>query len=101
MLISSNVLNGINGTPKIPGDKSISHRSIIIPSIAKGITEITNITNEMIKDGDEIISVLNNFKKYINLHEKKIIYLIGHNSIHFDILTRLRGKHRLLSDLTS
>ncbi|SVB36379.1 uncharacterized protein METZ01_LOCUS189233, partial [marine metagenome] len=31
MLISSKIVNGINGTVKIPGDKSISHRSIIIP----------------------------------------------------------------------
>ena len=33
----------IRGSISIPGDKSISHRSIIIPSIAKGVTEIKNI----------------------------------------------------------
>jgi 3-phosphoshikimate 1-carboxyvinyltransferase len=43
MLISSKIINGINGTIKIPGDKSISHRSIIIPSISKGITQISNL----------------------------------------------------------
>ena len=43
MLISSKIVNGINGTVKIPGDKSISHRSIIIPSISKGITQISNL----------------------------------------------------------
>ena len=43
MLASSKILNGINGIAKIPGDKSISHRSIIIPSIANGITEVDNI----------------------------------------------------------
>ena len=32
-------------TIKIPGDKSISHRSIILGSIAKGKTEITNFLN--------------------------------------------------------
>lgn len=53
--------------------------------IPKKITEITNITNEMIQtSGDEIINVLNNFKKYIE-NGNKIIYLIGHNSIHFDL----------------
>ena len=31
------------GSPKIPGDKSISHRSVIIPSISNGITEVKNI----------------------------------------------------------
>ena len=43
MLVSSKISNGINGIADIPGDKSISHRSIIIPSIAKGVTEIKNI----------------------------------------------------------
>ena len=43
MLISTKVLNGINGIAKIPGDKSISHRSIIISSISKGTCQITNI----------------------------------------------------------
>ena len=35
-------------TIKIPGDKSISHRSIILGSIAKGKTEITNFLNDNI-----------------------------------------------------
>ena len=43
MLISSKIASGINGTIKIPGDKSISHRSIIIPSISKGVTQISNL----------------------------------------------------------
>ncbi len=43
MLISSKIVNGINGTIEIPGDKSISHRSIIISSISKGVTQISNL----------------------------------------------------------
>jgi len=43
MLVSSKIVNGINGTVIIPGDKSISHRSIIIPSISKGVTHISNL----------------------------------------------------------
>ena len=43
MLKSSLILNGITGIANIPGDKSISHRSIIIPSIANGITEVNNL----------------------------------------------------------
>ena len=57
MLISSKVLNGINGIAKIPGDKSISHRSIIIPSITNGISQITNI----LKSSD-VINTINAFK---------------------------------------
>ena len=43
MLISSKIKNGFNGKVLIPGDKSISHRSIIIPSISNGTSEINNI----------------------------------------------------------
>ena len=42
-MISYSINDGVNGTPTIPGDKSISHRSIIIPSIANGVCEIKNI----------------------------------------------------------
>ena len=42
-MISDIIKNGINGVPNIPGDKSISHRSIIIPSISNGICEVNNI----------------------------------------------------------
>ena len=38
LLASSN--NKINGCIRIPGDKSISHRAIIISSIAEGKTQI-------------------------------------------------------------
>ena len=31
----------INGTIKVPGDKSISHRAVMFGSIASGTTEIT------------------------------------------------------------
>ena len=42
-MLSKKISSGINGKIKIPGDKSISHRSIIIPSISRGISEIKNI----------------------------------------------------------
>ena len=35
--------SGLSGTLKIPGDKSISHRSIMFGSLAKGITKIYSI----------------------------------------------------------
>ena len=57
MLISTKILNGINGIAKIPGDKSISHRSIIIASIANGISQITNI----LKSSD-VMNTINAFK---------------------------------------
>jgi len=57
MLISSKILNGINGIAKIPSDKSISHRSVIIPSIAKGITEVNNILKS-----EDVFRTINAFK---------------------------------------
>ena len=53
-MISNVVTKGINGMPKIPGDKSISHRSIIIPSISNGICEINNILKS-----DDVLHTLN------------------------------------------
>ena len=57
MLISKKINNGINGNIKIPGDKSISHRAIIIPSISKGTTEISNLLMS-----EDVINTLNAFK---------------------------------------
>ena len=71
MLISSKINNGINGIIKIPGDKSISHRSIIIPSISQGTTEISNLLMST-----DVINTLNAFKAMginITKSSKKII----------------------------
>ena len=56
-MISDIITKGINGTPEIPGDKSISHRSIIIPSISNGICEINNILKS-----EDVLHTLNAFK---------------------------------------
>ena len=42
-MISHKIASELRGLINIPGDKSISHRSIIIPSISKGVSEISNI----------------------------------------------------------
>ena len=71
MLSSSKILNGINGTIKIPGDKSISHRSIIIPSIAKGFCQITNLLMS-----DDVLNTINAFTAMgvkIDKFENKIL----------------------------
>ncbi len=56
-MLSSKIKNGLNGIPIIPGDKSISHRSIIIPSISNGKSEITNLLKS-----DDVIHTINAFK---------------------------------------
>ena len=62
---------GINGSIEIPGDKSISHRSIIIPSISSGVCEISNILKS-----DDVLHTMNAFKEMgveIKEENKKII----------------------------
>ena len=79
-MISDVVSKGINGIPKIPGDKSISHRSIIIPSISNGICEINNILKS-----EDVLHTLNAFKSMgVNIEENKnkiIIQGKGLNSL--------------------
>ena len=42
MKLSTNV-KGLKGRIRVPGDKSISHRSIIFGSLAKGATTVRDI----------------------------------------------------------
>jgi len=79
-MISNSISKGINGSPIIPGDKSISHRSIIIPSISNGISEVNNILKS-----DDVLHTLNAFKsmgvKIEEFENKLIIYGKGLNSL--------------------
>ena len=56
-MISNKIRDGIVGHISIPSDKSISHRSIIIPSISMGISEINNLLMS-----DDVMHTLNAFK---------------------------------------
>ena len=51
---SAKIEKGIKGIINIPGDKSISHRSIIIPSISNGVCEVSNILKS-----EDVINTLN------------------------------------------
>ena len=70
-MISNLITKGINGIPKIPGDKSISHRSIIIPSISNGVSEINNILRS--EDVFHTINALKALGVNIVENENKII----------------------------
>ncbi|MDA9595505.1 3-phosphoshikimate 1-carboxyvinyltransferase [SAR86 cluster bacterium] len=48
----------LNGQVNIPGDKSISHRSIILSAIAEGISEISGYLK-----GEDCLATLNAFKQ--------------------------------------
>ncbi len=79
-MISNSITNGINGYPNVPGDKSISHRSIIIPSISNGVSEINNILKS-----EDVLHTLNAFKamgvKIEENNNKLIIFGKGLNSL--------------------
>ncbi len=79
-MISEKIKSGINGDITIPGDKSISHRAIIIPSISKGTCEVSNILKS-----DDVMHTLNAFRlmgvKIEEYNEKLIIYGKGLNSL--------------------
>ena len=80
MLVSAKVFNGLNGIAQIPGDKSISHRSIIISSIANGTTEISNILKS-----EDVLKTINALKlmgvKIIEEYSCIKIYGKGLNSL--------------------
>lgn len=79
-MISDKIKHGINGDIKIPPDKSISHRAIIIPSISKGISEVKNLLMS-----DDVMHTLEAFKtlgvKIIKEDNKVIIFGKGLDSL--------------------
>jgi len=79
-MISYKINSGINGMIKVPADKSISHRSIIIPSISNGVTEVNNLLKS-----DDVLHTLKAFKelgvKIKNENGRIIIFGNGLNSL--------------------
>lgn len=57
MQFRSNNSAGLNGELRIPGDKSISHRSIMLGALAEGITEV-----EGFLEGDDALATLAAFR---------------------------------------
>lgn len=47
----------VNGTIRVPGDKSISHRSIMLGALAKGITEVSGFL-----EGEDALATLQSFR---------------------------------------
>ncbi len=112
-MISNFISKGINGMPTIPGDKSISHRSIIIPSISNGICEVNNL----LKSDDVLhtlkafksmgVDIIENKKKIIingkglnSLNESKDEIYLGNSGTSARLLTGLLSNQRFKSVLT-
>ena len=77
---TARINNGLKGEVCIPGDKSISHRSVIIPSISSGVSEIKNILQS-----DDVLNTINAFKnmgvKIETKEDSVIIHGNGLNSL--------------------
>lgn len=59
-------INGLSGEVTVPGDKSISHRSIMLGSLAKGTTEVTGFL-----EGADCLSSIDCFQKMgVNIENK-------------------------------
>ena len=110
---SQKINNGLVGIVKIPGDKSISHRSIIIPAISNGISEVSNIlisedVNNTIKAFELMNVKIKKFKKKIKIYgkgldslkkPKKNIYL-GNSGTSARLLIGLLASQKFDSVLT-
>ena len=76
-MISNKINNGINGNPIIPGDKSISHRSIIIPSISNGACVVRNYLKS-----DDVINTLKAFTSMgVKIEENQNEIIINGNGL--------------------
>jgi 3-phosphoshikimate 1-carboxyvinyltransferase len=58
LIVLQSTRNGLKGVIEIPGDKSISHRSVMFGSIAQGVTKVTNFL-----PGDDCLSTISCFRK--------------------------------------
>lgn len=73
-----NSKKSLHGEVTIPGDKSISHRSIMFGSIADGITEVTNFL-----EGADCLSTISCFQKMgIDIERSKDSVIIHGKGLH-------------------
>ncbi len=70
--------NGLRGQVTIPGDKSISHRSVMFGAIAKGTTEITNFLQ-----GADCLSTISCFRSMgVDIQNQGERILVHGNGMH-------------------
>ena len=71
-------INSMNGEITIPGDKSISHRAIMLGSLADGTTEITNFLQ-----GADCLSTIACFRQMgVSIENNKDNIIIKGNGMH-------------------
>lgn len=71
-------ISGLKGEVTIPGDKSVSHRSVMFGSISQGITEIHNYLQ-----GADCLSTISCFQKMgVEIENKDGVVLIHGHGLH-------------------
>jgi len=71
-------VNSLKGEISIPGDKSISHRSIMLGSLSNGITEVTNFLQ-----GADCLSSIDCFRKMgIEIHNNGDSVIVHGKGLH-------------------
>lgn len=79
----------LQGTVRVPGDKSISHRSIMLGALADGITEVTGFL-----EGEDALATLNAFRAMgVNIEGPDQ----GHVTIHGVGIDGLRAPAQVLN----
>ena len=72
----------LRGEITIPGDKSISHRSIMFGALAKGTTEITNFLK-----GADCLSTIDCFRKLgVQVEESSDTILVHGKGLHLSLI---------------
>jgi len=75
----------LSGKIRLQGDKSISHRALMIGAIAEGTTEIANLNSG--KDVQSTISCLKlielTIKHQVNLYREILIFIKGQEKTHY------------------
>ena len=71
-------ITGLKGEITVPGDKSISHRAVMLGSLAKGTTEVVNCLQ-----GADCLSTMDCFKKMgVSIENNGNTVLIKGNGLH-------------------
>ena len=64
--------NGLKGEITVPGDKSMSHRAIMLASLAEGKSEISGLL-----EGEDCLATIEVFKKMgVNISRREGIFIV-------------------------
>ena len=76
--------NGLKGEITVPGDKSMSHRAIMLASLAEGKSEISGLL-----EGEDCLATIEVFKKMgVNISRREGIFIVAVSYTHLTLPTK-------------